>query len=47
MLNIKLLSKNDLKKFVELWNQDYYFLTSSGYKLSYEKALKGFEEKNI
>jgi len=39
---IKKIEQKDLEAFVELWNQGYEMLTSSKFKMTYEKALKGF-----
>ena len=45
MIKIKKINKKDLGNFVSLWNQDFKNLTTSSFLMTYEKALKGFNEK--
>ncbi|MGB9883233.1 MAG: GNAT family N-acetyltransferase [Microgenomates group bacterium] len=44
-LKIKKINKSGLNTFVKLWNQDYLLLTSSGFRLSFQKAYTGFKNK--
>lgn len=45
MISISKIRKQDLSRFVELWNQDYLLLTSSQWKMAQNKAEKGFSSK--
>jgi len=42
---IKKIEKKDLMRFADLWNQDFQFLTSSKFKMTCEKAVKGFDSR--
>lgn len=42
MISISNIRKQDLSRFVELWNQDYLLLTSRGWKMTQDKVEKGF-----
>jgi len=44
-ISVKIIKSKDLRTFVKLWNQEYKILTSSGFKMTYEKALAGFSSK--
>lgn len=42
---IKTIKQKDLSQFVNLWNQDYRLLTSSGFLMTKEKAKLGYKQK--
>lgn len=42
---IRTLKEKNLPEFVALWNQEYLLLTSSKFKMTLEKAKKGFSAK--
>lgn len=39
------IKQKDLPRFVTLWNQDYLILTSSQFKMTLDKAVRGFKAK--
>lgn len=47
MIKIKILKikNSNLSSFVDLWNQNYKLLTSSGWRMNLEKAKEGFKKK--
>ena len=45
MISISKIRKQDLSRFIELWNQDYLLLTSRGWKMTQDRVEKGFSSK--
>lgn len=43
--DVHLIEKEDIPRFVELWNQGYQVLTSGKSKMTLDKALKGYHQK--